>query len=254
MTAQKIVITTSSEEDALILYSALSHEFEVVGVVIEKSIPKTKVFKRRIKNLGMVRALGQALFVVLMTPVLRLMARKRLQQLGAQLLSGQSEIPSEKKQYVDSLNDESSFKIVSAYTPTHIVVYGTRLLSKKYIKAVGVPIINIHLGINPRYRGGNGAYWALLQNDPEHCGVTVHLIDPGIDTGDVLARGVIQPMQSDSFVTYPLIQLRRGLELLGDVLEQDSLLTTDTTKEPSAVWYHPTLWGYVWGRITRGVK
>jgi methionyl-tRNA formyltransferase len=46
----------------------------------------------------------------------------------------------------------------------------------------------VHAGITPRYRGTHGGYWVLLNNDPGHCGVTIHLVDPGIDTGSIVAR------------------------------------------------------------------
>ena len=41
----------------------------------------------------------------------------------------------------------------------------------------------MHAGITPQYRGVHGGYWAVVNNDPEHCGVTIHFVDKGIDTG-----------------------------------------------------------------------
>ena len=57
----------------------------------------------------------------------------------------------------------------------------------------------------------HGGYWALVSGHPEACGVTVHLVDEGIDSGGILAQSVITPGPADCFVTYPLMQLGVGL-------------------------------------------
>jgi hypothetical protein len=48
--------------------------------------------------------------------------------------------------------------------------------------------INIHHGAVPDYRGGPPVFWELLDGR-DVVGFTIHLIDAGIDTGPVLARG-----------------------------------------------------------------
>ena len=47
--------------------------------------------------------------------------------------------------------------------------------------------INCHAGALPFYRGRNVLNWALI-NGEERFGVTVHDVDEGIDTGDILTR------------------------------------------------------------------
>ena len=51
------------------------------------------------------------------------------------------------------------------------------------LEAVPAVFLNTLAGITPSYRGVHGAYWALVQRQPDACGVTVHLVDAGIDTG-----------------------------------------------------------------------
>jgi len=48
-------------------------------------------------------------------------------------------------------------------------------------------IINCHPGRLPQYRGARPANWALLNNEQLH-GVTIHVIDAGIDSGPILAE------------------------------------------------------------------
>ncbi len=47
--------------------------------------------------------------------------------------------------------------------------------------------INYHDGLLPRYAGSNAAAWALLAGETSH-GVTWHLMDGPIDSGDILAQ------------------------------------------------------------------
>ena len=43
-----------------------------------------------------------------------------------------------------------------------------------------------HYGLLPRYRGMNVTEWSIYYDDP--VGVTVHAVDPGIDTGEILLQ------------------------------------------------------------------
>ena len=75
--------------------------------------------------------------------------------------------------------------------------------------------INMHAGITPRYRGVHGGYWALAEQHPEWVGTTVHLVDPGIDTGGILAQATFEVTGEDTIATYPDLHLVHGLPLLG---------------------------------------
>jgi methionyl-tRNA formyltransferase len=45
-------------------------------------------------------------------------------------------------------------------------------------------IINLHISLLPYNRGSNPNVWSFLEDTPK--GVTIHYIDEGIDTGDIL--------------------------------------------------------------------
>lgn len=253
--SERLVILAGEHDTTPMVYNRLAQHFTVVGSVVETPVSGWQVIKRRAKRLGWTVAFGQGLFVKLVMPLLRYEARRRVPELQKMFDLDPTPIPPDQLRRVDSVNAPAGIAAVQALQPTHIVVNGTRLLSKQFLVAFpDVPIINLHLGINPRYRGGNGGYWALVNHEREHCGVTVHLIDEGVDTGGVLARGLIAPTDEDNFVTYPYHQLARGLELLVDELERGALRTTNTSAEPSAMWYHPTLWQYCYHRFVTGVR
>jgi Formyl transferase len=50
--------------------------------------------------------------------------------------------------------------------------------------------LNVHHGAVPDYRGGPPVFWELLDGR-DTVGFTIHVIDAGIDTGPVLARGEV---------------------------------------------------------------
>jgi len=46
--------------------------------------------------------------------------------------------------------------------------------------------INIHMGLSPFYRGSSCNFWALYDKRPDYVGSTVHLLNKGLDSGDIL--------------------------------------------------------------------
>lgn len=73
--------------------------------------------------------------------------------------------------------------------------------------------INCHAGALPYYRGRNILNWALI-NDAREFGVTVHYIDEGIDTGDIILQKLEPITDADDYSTL----LERAIEVCGDLL------------------------------------
>ena len=49
-----------------------------------------------------------------------------------------------------------------------------------------IATLNAHPGILPEYRGLDTALWAVYENQMDKVGCTLHVVDPGIDTGGIL--------------------------------------------------------------------
>jgi UDP-4-amino-4-deoxy-L-arabinose formyltransferase/UDP-glucuronic acid dehydrogenase (UDP-4-keto-hexauronic acid decarboxylating) len=60
--------------------------------------------------------------------------------------------------------------------------------------------INIHWSLLPKNRGPNPIQWALIKGEKE-TGVTIHYMDEGIDTGDVIAQQTISIDEKDTWVS-----------------------------------------------------
>jgi methionyl-tRNA formyltransferase len=58
--------------------------------------------------------------------------------------------------------------------------------------------INVHCGKLPFYRGRNILNWALI-NDEKEFGITVHYVDLGIDTGDIILQKLYPIDDNDTY-------------------------------------------------------
>lgn len=52
------------------------------------------------------------------------------------------------------------------------------------------PIVNLHIGYLPFNRGAHPNFWSFFDGTPS--GVTIHLIDEGIDTGPIIAQKCLE--------------------------------------------------------------
>ncbi|MAB72174.1 MAG: peptide synthetase, partial [Planctomycetaceae bacterium] len=101
-------------------------------------------------------------------------------------------------------------------------VFNTRILPAEVIDHPARGVINFHDGPLPRYAGLYAPTRALLDGADEH-GVAWHLVDEGIDTGDLL---VTEPVSIEAGDTALTLQLRcveagcRSFERLIPVLHE----------------------------------
>lgn len=75
-----------------------------------------------------------------------------------------------------------------------------QILKKRFINYPPLKTINCHAGKLPFYRGRNILNWALI-NDEQEFGITVHYIDEGIDTGDIIIQRLFPITDFDNYST-----------------------------------------------------
>ena len=258
---QKLVLLAQRGDHANIVYNALAPRYPITAVLLEGRVGSWTLIQRRMKRLGVWKTLGQVVFRVGIAPLLALAARARTAELMREYGLTTSAIPAGKIETVASVNSPECMAALARLSPDIVIVAGTRILSEAALAAApGAVFVNIHAGITPLYRGVHGGYWALAENDAAHCGVTVHVVDQGIDTGGILAQAPITPALTtrDNFATYGLLQTATGLALLRDTV-LPRLIAGDRATQPapageSRLWSHPTAWEYVRTRVQRGVK
>ncbi len=98
-----------------------------------------------------------------------------------------------------SINDRYYVDQIKALAPDMIVVMGTSLIRKDIIAIPRLGIINLHTGLSPYYRGGLTNLWPILNREPQFCGVTIHKMSTGVDSGDIIYNGLPVIEESDTF-------------------------------------------------------
>lgn len=254
---KRIVMLCSHCFSTVALYNYISRFYTVDQVIVEEPLRGWTLAKRRIKKLGPIMVAGQILFSVLIVTVLKILSRKRIAAIKEYYQFVEKTIPASKERHITSVNDEDCITLLKTIQPDIILVNGTRILSKRLLESTRATIINMHTGITPMYRGVHGGYWALVNSDAEHCGVTIHLVDKGIDTGKVLYQAMIPLSSKDNYLTYPFIQFGEGIPLVKQAVDdvvENKLRTISPPASFSKLWYHPTIWQYLYHRIFRNIK
>lgn len=254
ITAGPIVVLSGGGPLPWTIINAVIERFGPVTVLEETAEPTSLMFRRRLKKLGAVEVAGQLAFGVLQR-ALRFASRHRLAEIIATHRLAATPALDCTVIQVGSVNADACRRELARLEPAVVLVIGTRIIGGGTLAAVPARFINYHAGINPKYRGMCGGYWALANGDLENFGVTLHLVDHGVDTGAILHWETIAPDGRDNFATYPFLLATAGrvavLKALGDALSGD--IKSIKREMNSHQWYHPTLWGYLWTGINRKV-
>ncbi|MDR2638323.1 MAG: formyl transferase [Helicobacteraceae bacterium] len=256
MCDKRIVLLGGEGLTTDIVFNAINDRFGIIAAIIEDKEDKKEFIKRRINKLGLFAVSGQILFQLFISKPLRRLSKYRIDQIIKENSLKTISIPDEKIKRVKSVNSDTAIELLTQINPDLIIVNGTRIISKNVIASVGCKFINTHVGITPQYRGVHGAYWALINNDIDNCGVTVHFVDGGIDTGNIIYQHTIVPAKDDNIVTYPFLQLAAGVKLLRNAIETyfENAIVVQNKSNKSRLWYHPTIWQYIYNRIIKKVK
>lgn len=180
MAALRIVFMGTPELACFSLEALLqSPEFEVAAVVTQPDRPKGRALKLQ------------------PPPVKEIADREKLPVLQP-----------------ERARDEKFIQALGELRPDLIAVtaYG-QILPKVILDLPKFGCVNVHTSLLPKYRGAAPIQWALLNGDAE-TGVTIMKMDPGMDTGDVLAQEPTPILPSDNSQTLHDRLGRLGAQLL----------------------------------------
>ena len=252
----KIILLSGKGKFSQFVYNGLQDRYPIDKVIIEEDIDYDTLLKRRRKKIGRIRVIGQRLFNKYIVKKLMEESKSRVKEIIQQYRLNPAKIPRDKIIPIRSVNDNSTIELLQELAPDIVLVNGTRIIGKKLLKAIDVPFVNMHSGINPDYRGNGGAYWALVSGEPHKCGSTIHMVDEGVDTGTVLYQDTIEVSKQDNYLTYHFIQLAKEIELVKKALDDiaSNNVKPLTVTGHSRLWYEPTIWAYWYNRIVKRVK
>jgi peptidoglycan/xylan/chitin deacetylase (PgdA/CDA1 family) len=117
-----------------------------------------------------------------------------------------------------SLNSPEAVRALASSEADLGVVIGARILTRNIFSVPRMGCINLHKGRVPEYRGMPPAFWEL-HDGAASAGVTVHFVDDGLDTGDVIARSDIQIAPRDTPETLREKLHQEGARLLAAAVQ-----------------------------------
>ncbi|GEC07958.1 phosphoribosylglycinamide formyltransferase [Streptomyces spinoverrucosus] len=86
---------------------------------------------------------------------------------------------------------------VAAYEPDLVVSAGfMKIVGKEFLARYGGRFINTHPALLPSFPGAHGVRDALAYG-ARVTGCTVHFVDDGVDTGPIIAQGVVEVRDED---------------------------------------------------------
>lgn len=129
-----------------------------------------------------------------------------------------------RKNNIKILTDE---EIIEIKPNLGISVRYNKIISQSVIDSFSMGIVNTHGGILPEYRGSYCNVNAIINGEKEY-GVTLHYIDKGVDTGDIVAIKKTKIKENDTgFNLYKISELF-CFELLNENI--DDLISGKNTR------------------------
>ncbi|MEU1373905.1 phosphoribosylglycinamide formyltransferase [Streptomyces triculaminicus] len=93
--------------------------------------------------------------------------------------------------------DRALTEATAAHEPDLVVSAGfMKILGKEFLARFGGRIVNTHPALLPSFPGAHGVRDALAYG-VKATGCTVHFVDEGVDTGPIIAQGVVEVRDED---------------------------------------------------------
>ena len=111
-----------------------------------------------------------------------------------------------------------------------VVSFGYRyILKARSLETIKRPVLNLHIAYLPWNRGAHPLFWAAYDGSPT--GVTIHEIDPGIDTGPICFQKEVDiDQQNETFAS----GYKRLIDEIEELFQKNAtdLLAGNYTSQP----------------------
>jgi len=146
-----------------------------------------------------------------------------------------------------NVNSHEFIEMIKGYCADILVSMSfNQILKANIIQLALKGFINCHAGALPFYRGRNILNWALI-NGEKSFGVTVHYVDEGIDTGDIILQKFSEIGPDDDYATL----LDKAISLCADTLREAlELISEGRSQRIKQTAIHPV--GFYCGRRRDG--
>jgi methionyl-tRNA formyltransferase len=100
-------------------------------------------------------------------------------------------------------------------------IHSLFIINGEVVSAPRIGCFNMHPGPLPRYAGLNAVSWAIYRGETSH-GVTIHKMEPGIDTGPIVYQELFDIDDADTGLTLSARCIRSGIALVLRLIETAS--------------------------------
>ena len=183
----RIVILYSSGLQSYMLYSELVRNYSnyITCMIKLPVIPKKKKVKSNIKRSLLSRLLWKTsiayiffnFVITIFYELIAFFSRTRLQDLAKRL-----KIPVYNYKYIS----EDLILHLGKCKPEWILNGSPNILKKTLLSIPSQGVLNYHCAPLPEYRGAANYFWLLYEGE-QHTKATIHYVDEGLDTGDIIS-------------------------------------------------------------------
>jgi methionyl-tRNA formyltransferase len=204
-----VVLTTLSRRGAVIIEALARAGIRIEAIIVDRDRPAGR--DQTSRTIRMLRSRGSA-------ETSRRLIRRLRRRFGKHRNTGREASAygavAETVREVADANAPECERLLKALAPDVLVLGSSRILRPHILNIPRVGVLNPHPGLLPGYRGVDVIPWALYNGDP--LGVTIHFVDPGIDTGDVVAQRRFEVSLGDT-----LASLRRRADaMMGQLMAE----------------------------------
>lgn len=182
-----IVIITTKGDAKRFFVNTIQKETGAVRLAVLQYPKKRSLFKRIhsfYKKVGLKNILGEMYSFFSMK-----LSKKKKQSLSL-IYTRSNESWSDGGYLVEtmettSINEDAVYERVKEINPDVIAIFGGHILKSRLLE-LAPHVVNIHFGYAPYYRGVNGIENAIVNDDMEHVGITIHYAVPKVDAGEII--------------------------------------------------------------------
>jgi methionyl-tRNA formyltransferase len=124
---------------------------------------------------------------------------------------------------IDDMNSQSTRDLLQSLAPDVFVsIACPQILRRKTLSIPRLLALNVHSALLPRNRGMLPTFWSLME-DPPGAGVTLHVMSPKLDDGEILLQKEVPATREDTSLHQLLARCKQtaadlvveGLDLIG---------------------------------------
>jgi methionyl-tRNA formyltransferase len=195
-TKMRVVVLISPDYAATYFANQLMKHTNIVGVFVEKQHRSPLLSEKIIKTLRLTLRPRQTLKTIYDNKIFNhynrdICGKIDLKEFGIEctrLFPGKNC----KTVYTEGarqINNPIYVEQMRQLQPDVIAICGTSIIKDQIINLPAHGVLNLHTGLPQKYRGVSTNPWAIYNKEPEYIGSTVHFVDPGVDTGNIIYQG-----------------------------------------------------------------